>query len=117
MKVEIRAHHLELTEGLQAYAEERVCFGLDWARHHVRKIMLRISDINGPRGGIDKRCQLRIPLPGMRDVVIEDTDADSRVAIGRAVDRAARTLERRFSRRREFGTLPAPDWAQAPDAA
>lgn len=117
MKVEIRTYDLELTEDLQAHAEKRLRFGLDWARHDVHKVMLRFSDINGSRGGNDKLCQLRIPLSGMRDVVIEHTDADLRIAIDRAIDRAARTLERRLSRRREFGPLPTSRWEQFPDAA
>ena len=106
MKLEIRAHGLELTAGLRAHAEKRLRFGLDWARHDVDKVVLRFTDINGPRGGADKRCQLRIPLAGMRDIVIEDTAGDIHVALDRAVDRAAHTLERRLSRRREFGPPP-----------
>ncbi len=113
MKVEIRAHGLELTQGLRTHAEKRLHFGLDWSGHEVRKVMLRFTDINGPRGGSDKRCQLRIPLPGMRDIVIEDTAEDIHIAIDRAIDRAARTLERRLSRRREFGPLPTFEWEQA----
>ena len=70
---------------------------------------LSFSDINGPRGGDDKRCQLRIPLTRMRDVIIEDTAADLYQALDRAIDRASRTLERRLSRQREFGhALPFP---------
>lgn len=117
MKVEIRAHGLELTAGLRAHAEKRLHFGLDWARHEVDKVKLRFSDINGPRGGSDKRCQLRIPLPGLRDVVIEDTAGDIHVAIDRAIDRAARTLERRLSRKREFGPPPTRHFEELAGAA
>lgn len=117
MKVEIRAQGLELTTGLRAHAEKRLRFGLDWARHEVGKVTLRFTDINGPRGGSDKRCQLRIPLPGLRDVVIEDTAGDIHVAIDRAIDRAARTLARRLSRRREFGPPPSPRFEELAGAA
>lgn len=117
MKVEIRAHGLELTPGLLTHAERRLQFGLDWARYEVNQVKLRFSDINGPRGGHDKRCQIRIPLSGMRDVVIEDTADDIRVAIDRAIERAARTLERRLSRRREFGPHPHVHSEALPRAA
>lgn len=117
MKVEIRVHGLESTQGLRTHAEKRLRFGLDWARHEVRKVIFRFSDINGPRGGNDKRCQLRIPLTGMRDIVIEDTAEDIHVAIDRAIDRAARTLARRLSRRREFGPLSTVGWEQASGSA
>jgi len=57
-----------------------------------------LSDINGPRGGVDKRCQLRIVLAGMPDVVIQDTEANLYVAIDRASNRAGRTLVRKLDR-------------------
>jgi len=103
MKVEIRTQGLELTDDLRAHAERRLSFALDWARHEIRHVILSISDINGPRGGNDKRCQLRIPLPRIREVIIEDTAPDLHQALDRTIDRAARTLERRLSRQREFG--------------
>lgn len=107
MKIAIRTQGFDLTEGLRQHVERHVRFAFDWARHDVDSVVFRLSDLNGPRGGIDKRCQLRIPLPRMRDVIIEDTAADLYLSIDRAIDRAARTLERRLSRQREFGPLPA----------
>jgi putative sigma-54 modulation protein len=106
MHFDIRAQGFELTSGLREHAERRLRFALDWAHHDVNKVILRFTDINGPRGGNDKRCQLRIPMSRMREVVIEDIAADLYVAIDRAADRAGRTLERRLSRHREFGPLP-----------
>ncbi len=103
MQFDIRAQGFDLTDGLRDHAERRLRFALDWARHEVGRVVLHFSDINGPRGGNDKRCQVRIPLPRMRDVVVEDTAADLYLAMDRAIERAARTLERRLSRKREFG--------------
>ena len=116
MKVEIRTHGLKLTDELRAHVEKRLRFGLNWARDEVDKVLIRFTDINGPRGGDDKRCQVRIPLSGMRDVVIEDTAEDLRVAIDSATERASRTLERRLSRRREFGPSQMSRWEQAQDS-
>lgn len=107
MQFDLRAQGFDLTDGLREHAERRLRFALDWARHEIGRVVLRFSDINGPRGGSDKRCQVRIPLPRMRDVVVEDTAADLYVAMDRAIERAARTLERRLSRQREFGPMPA----------
>ncbi len=114
MKIDIRTQGFELTEGLREHAERRLSFALDWAGHEIRKVFLNFSDINGPRGGNDKRCKLRIPLPRIRDVIIEDTAPDLYQALDRAIDRASRTLARRLSRQREFG--PAlPILAEARD--
>ena len=66
---------------------------------------MRLSDINGPRGGKDKRCHLELRLKGLPEVVIKDTEVDLYVAIDRAAERAGRALQRCLARQREF----APD--------
>ena len=69
---------------------------------------MRLSDINGPRGGADKRCHLQVVLKGLPDVVIEDTEADLYVAIDRATDRAGRTVVRKIDRQQTLSKQGHP---------
>lgn len=101
MRIEIQASGFKLTDGLREHTERRLRFALSWAVHDVRKVVVRLSDINGPRGGNDKRCYIQVPLPHKPDVVIEDTESDLYVAIDRAVERAERSVARRLDRQRE----------------
>ncbi|MDP2170720.1 MAG: HPF/RaiA family ribosome-associated protein [Rhodocyclaceae bacterium] len=101
MRIDIQAQGFELTDGLREHTERRLRFALSWADQYVSKLGVRLSDVNGPRAGIDKRCHIQIPLPGIPDVVIEDTESDLYVAIDRAVDRAERAVARRVGRLRE----------------
>jgi ribosome-associated translation inhibitor RaiA len=76
----------------------RLHFAL-WRFHErVSRVTVRLSDLNGPRGGVDKACRVRIRLHGMTDIRIEDAEEDLYVAISRAADRAGRTLGRRLHR-------------------
>ncbi len=115
MRIEIQTRGFELTDGLREHTERRLQFALNWASHDVRKVVVRLSDINGPRGGNDKRCRIQIPLSRTPDIVIEDTESDLYVAIDRAADRAERSLARRLERQREHphGSFKTA----APDAA
>jgi ribosome-associated translation inhibitor RaiA len=79
----------------------RLQFALGWANHDVRKVNVRLFDINGPRGGKDKRCRIQVPIPGTQNVVIEDTETDLYVAIDRAAERTERAVVRRLERLRE----------------
>ena len=107
MRINIQAKGFDLTEGLRAHTERRLQFALNWASNDVRAVTVRLSDINGPRGGNDKRCQILIPLTGKQEVVIEDTESDLYLAIDRAADRTERTLARRLCRQREHrGSRP-----------
>lgn len=67
---------------------------------YIQYVIVKLSDINGPRGGADKCCYIQVVLPGLPDVVIEDTESDLYVAIDRAADRAGRTVTRRVARKR-----------------
>ncbi len=101
MRIDIQSRGFDLTEGLREHTERRLQFALNWASHDVRSVSVRLFDINGPRGGNDKRCRIQIPISGGQDVVIEDTESDLHVAIDRAADRTERSLARRLQRLRE----------------
>ena len=109
MQINIQARGFTLTDGLREHTSRRLQFALGWASHHLGKVSVRLSDENGPRGGKDKRCRIRISFPGAQDVVIEDTETDLYVAIARATDRAGRSVTHRLERQRDHrhGPLPA----------
>jgi len=98
MQIDIQARHFTLTDALRSHAERRLRLALTCCDDHIQRIVMRLSDINGPRGGVDKHCHLQVILAGLPDVIIEDTEADMYVAINRASDRAGRTLVRRVNR-------------------
>ena len=99
MRVDIKTSGLELTDGLREHTERRLGFAFDRAHYDLSTITVRLSDINGPRGGADKRCQIQIPLRRHTSVVIEETDTDLYVAIDRAASRAGNTLARQLAKR------------------
>ena len=100
MHIDIQASGFKLTNDLREHAVRRLQFALSWAAHDVSKVVVRLSDINGPRGGRDKRCYIQVPIPGRPDVVIEDIEPDLYVAINHAVDRIERSVARRLERKR-----------------
>lgn len=58
MKTNIQARGFNLTKAIRGYTEHRLLFAVSFAQHYVQQITVRLSDINGPRGGNDKSCQL-----------------------------------------------------------
>ncbi len=120
MQINIQARNFSLTKALRNHAERRLRFALTCCDSHIQRVVMRLSDINGPRGGADKRCHLQLILAGMPDVVIEDTEADLYVAIDRAADRAGRTLVRKTKRQQTLlrhGGAPTIDTQPSDDAS
>ncbi len=102
MQIDIQARNFPLTDALYSHTKRRLHFALACCDDHIQRVRVRLSDINGPRGGADKRCHLQIVLPGLPDVVIEDTEVDLYAAIDRAVDRAGRVVVRKIDRQKSL---------------
>jgi ribosome-associated translation inhibitor RaiA len=106
MQIAIQARGFPLTDALKNHTHTRLGFTLSHAADRIRRVGIRLSDLNGPRGGVDKRCLIEVRLDGLPTVVIEDIQTDMYAAIDRAVGRAARTIMRRLehgvSKRRQL---------------
>ena len=103
MQIDIQARNFQLTDALRNHIERRLGFALSARYDHIQRVIVRLSDINGPRGGADKCCHMQVVLAHLPEVVIEDTEADLYAAIDRAADRVSRTIGRRLARQRIKG--------------
>lgn len=116
MLVHIQNPSTELSAHVRALIERRVRFALARFAARVRRVRVRVADLNGARGGIDKRCLLDARLSPRGSVVVEATDRDVESAVSRAADRAARRVGDEFRRRRERARRPAGTVDEAPEA-
>jgi len=97
MQTDIQARGFPLSDALKNHVHSRLGFTSLFASRRVRRVHVRLSDLNGPRGGIDKRCLVKVRLEGLPFVVVEDVQSDMYSAIDRAIGRAARTVKRRLA--------------------
>lgn len=101
MKIDIQASDFSITDSMHKHICKRVESNLAFCEAHVVRTVVRLSDINGPKGGHDKCCLLQIALVGMPDVIIDNKADDLYAAIDQAASRAGRTIRRRLTRRRD----------------
>lgn len=111
MNIAIQSNGLILTESLRAYVHRRLETSLGWAL--TRRLAVWLSDINGPRGGRDKRCKIQISLDHGKTIVIENTEDDMYAAIDLAAERADRALARQLERKRSHNHAKAVTLAPA----
>jgi putative sigma-54 modulation protein len=102
MQIHIHCQGFDLTEGLRTHIERRIHFTFSWASEHIRRVTVRLSDENGKRGGVDKRCRFLVGVNGAADVVVSEINSDMYVAIDRAGDRTGRTISRILSKKRSY---------------
>lgn len=100
MNIQIRTRRDELSEGLQRYVERRLAFTLDRHVSKVGQVLVYLDDLNGPKGGVDKLCQVKVELPGLRTVEILERDSTFAGAVDGAVRRAGYRIQQILRRRR-----------------
>lgn len=106
MRIDIHTSQLNLHPGHRAQIVRRVRSTLARLSAHVRRVAVHLSDINGPRGGLDKRCRLLVQIDRHPAAVIEDYDTDLFDLVDRSVKRAGRAVQRRLA----LGTLRRDGW-------
>ena len=100
MAIDIRFRGLPNSELLRDHIIRRIRLQLRRLGKALRAIVVRLSDINGPRGGVDKRCQVMLVRPGQRPLTIEEVNEDAYTAANLAVERAAQAAGRGLARGR-----------------
>jgi len=77
MKIEVRFRGLESSDALRDHASRRVQSHLSRFGHEVTEVVLRIADVNGPKGGLDKRCQVTVRGPSFGSAVLDEMSGDA----------------------------------------
>jgi hypothetical protein len=78
-----------------ALVNRRLEFALGRFGSRVRSLHVRLQDVNGQRGGVDKQCLISVRLERPRRlIVVEDVAADLESAVSGAVERVSRTVAR-----------------------
>lgn len=101
MQLNIQARGFDLTGALRQHVERRLAFALSRFEQRLSAVSLRLTDDNGPRGGVDKRCVLHLRMTGFAETVISERADNLYVAIDRVADRAARAVARHLRRQRD----------------
>ena len=66
----------------------------------IERVSVRIKDVNGPRGGADQVCQIKVVLIGLPSVVFEAQDSSLDRAASKALGGIQRSVRQSLQRRR-----------------
>ena len=99
MELELRVRGTYFLDALRNYAERRLRFSVRRLNPRIKRLRVSVEDVNGPRGGVDKRCRIVAEISPSGNLVIEETDTRAHEAVDRAADRLRRSVRRELKRR------------------
>ncbi len=94
MKLRLVARGIKLTSDLNDYVARRVHFALGRFAGKVKSVTVRLADVNGPHGGIDKCCDISVNVGLRQEVIVREQQANLHEAVAFAVERADRAVQR-----------------------
>ena len=104
MRIDIQGLGFPLTAALLDHTERRLRFAFTRSGDRIKRVVVRLGDTNGSRGGADKFCRMQVYLEHAPPVLIEDSGADLYAMIDRAAERAGRNVTNNVDRcEKSFG--------------
>ncbi len=113
MKMRLAARGIELSGDLKDYIRRRVHFSLGRFAARIRYLSIRLADVNGPRGGLDKCCDIRVDVGLRQQVIVRERQANLHAAVAFATERAERAVQRQLKLAQtgtRMDTGPAPEF-------
>ncbi len=97
----IRMLGVDLSKEQRASIRQTLSVKLGKFANSIERISVRVEDVNGPRGGIDHVCRIKVVLSGLPSVVYEARNESPDAAIGNALTGTERAVRRSLNRRRK----------------
>jgi|LNFM01.1.fsa_nt_gb putative sigma-54 modulation protein len=112
MRIDVRGSHGGSDGGYRRWIESHVRQAFARVDRRIERIAVHLSDVHGPRGGIDKRCVVHVCLERGLETVVQERDADIRVLLDRVIGRSRRVVNRlgALRLRRSHAARPAHAW-------
>jgi ribosome-associated translation inhibitor RaiA len=87
MELSIRTRAIESTDELRDLVARRLQFALDTFTDRIESVSVYLMDLNGPRRGVDKICQITVRLHGAGSLAVLERGATPAGALSRATRR------------------------------
>ena len=97
--IDVRVRGIDFTDELRHAVENIVVFATDRYNMQLDKVSVYLSDLNGPKGGVDKLCQITAKLRRGNPVLILEKGSEILTMVNRAAHRLGHRIGQNVQRR------------------
>ena len=105
MQIQINSdHHITGSPELAGQVQALVRDTLDRYSDRITRVEVHLNDINGTKGGADKRCLMEARLGGLGPVAVNHEAENLDLAINGALEKLERALEHKLGKKTVVAT-------------
>ena len=105
MQIQINSdHHITGSPELAGHVQALVRDTLDRYSDRITRVEVHLNDINGVKGGADKRCLMEARLGGLGPVAVNHEAENLDLAINGAMEKLERALEHKLGKKTVVAT-------------
>ena len=98
MELSIRTRAIETTDELRDLVTRRLQFALDAFAERIESVSVYLMDLNGPRRGVDKLCQITVRVHGIGSLAVLERSSTPAGALSGAARRVKYRVSEAFRR-------------------
>ena len=103
MEILIRGRAVEISHEIRELVARRMQLALDTFKDRTQVVSVCLTDVNGPRRGVDKLCQVTVDVHGVGTIVV----AEKGLTVAGALNRAVARMKYRISEAIRRSVRPA----------
>lgn len=98
MELTISTMKIDVTPDTISQIKEKTKKIFSRVRDNIMSVKLTIDDVNGPKGGVDKKCTVVVYCRGLPNIVVTNNEQSVVKAVNTALNRARNTLIKKLKR-------------------
>lgn len=102
MQTVIHSNDFAITSALDSFIKDHATKSMRVCTDQVERLVVRLKDVNGPKGGVDKECSVEVKLARHAPIVVRKRSSDAYASIRQALGRASRITLRKLGKRRAY---------------
>lgn len=100
MQITVHAPVSGMQIGFRDSVMGRIARTLARFSNRISRVSVFLKDENGPRGGVDQHCRVRVLMPGIGEIASGATEDNPWAAVAQATRRARRKVMKKLKRPR-----------------
>jgi putative sigma-54 modulation protein len=101
MNIQVNFRNIKKSNAAIKRISGRLSLAFARTQDAIQSVSIMVSDVNGPKGGVDKLCRILIKSAQLPDIVITENQTRISTAIDRCIARARQSLSRKLKRNKQ----------------